>query len=71
MDTKTFIRHVQQQASDRRLSFKVDLQRGKGSHRMVFVGNRRCTIPWRVDSIPLGTRRRILKVLGLDPHLLR
>lgn len=71
MNTREFLKFVKSQAIEKGLSFSVVKNRGKGSHRMAYVGHRKCSIPWNASSIPLGTRRKILKALGIDPRLLR
>lgn len=71
MDTNEFLRLIRQHANTLNLSFYVEKNRGKGSHRMVYVGAKRSTVPWKKGrSIPLGTRRRILEVLGLNARML-
>jgi predicted RNA binding protein YcfA (HicA-like mRNA interferase family) len=46
------------------LSFDVQVWRGKGSHAMVWVGEKVTTVPNR--EIDPKTARKIRKALGLD-----
>lgn len=48
------------------LAFSVVRQRGKGSHVLVCVGDSRSFVPSSRD-LPVGTRRAILRQLGVSP----
>ena len=48
------------------LVFSVASRRGKGSHVLVCVGSRRSFVPSSRD-LPAGTRRAILRQLGVSP----
>jgi len=71
MKTKDFVKLVRAHARTAGEIFDIVENRGKGSHRMMRFGERWCSVPWNVASIPLGTRRTILKRLGIDPRLMR
>jgi predicted RNA binding protein YcfA (HicA-like mRNA interferase family) len=66
MSTKgaRFIRELAKGAKQRGLKFKVSKRRGKGSHVMVWVGDRVTTVPSR--DIDPTTAKKIRKQLGLD-----
>ena len=49
-------------------TFKVNRKRGKGSHGMVSFGERRSFVPLHGGDLPPGTRRAILRQLGVRPE---
>jgi hypothetical protein len=59
-----FIADLRKEAKRRGLSFKEEKWRGKGSHSMVFVGDKVTTVPDR--EIDPKTASKIKKALGLD-----
>ena len=44
--------------------WRVDPSRGKGGHRLLYVGDRRTTV--QTGDIPPGTYHAMLKQLGID-----
>ena len=46
-------------------SSPVQRRRGKGSHAMILLGDRRSFVPL-TSQLPLGTRNAILRQLGLQ-----
>jgi hypothetical protein len=59
-----FIAELRQAAKERGLDFKVEKWRGKGSHAMVWIGDRVTTVPDR--EIDPKTASKIRKALGLQ-----
>jgi hypothetical protein len=60
-----FIAELRHEAKKRKLAFRVEKDRGKGGHSMVWVGTDKVTtIPGR--EIDPKTARKIRKALGLD-----
>jgi hypothetical protein len=59
-----FIAELRQAEKDRGLSLKIETWRGKGSHAMVWVGDKVTTVPNR--EIDPKTASKIRKVLGLQ-----
>jgi hypothetical protein len=58
-----FIAELREESRSKGLSFRVEYQRGKGGHAMVWVGDRFTTLPSR--EIDPHTGRKIRKKLGL------
>jgi hypothetical protein len=59
-----FVAKLRKEAKARGLSIKVEVWRGKGSHAMVWVGDKVATVPDRaIDPVTAG---KIRKQLGLD-----
>ena len=58
-----FIVELREEARRRGLSFRIEYQRGKGGHAMVWVGERFTTLPSR--EIDPHTARKIRKNLRL------
>jgi hypothetical protein len=60
-----FIAELRREAKKQNLAFRVERDRGKGGHSMVWVGTDKVTtIPGR--EIDPKTARKIRKALGLD-----
>ena len=60
-----FIAELRQEAKKRNLVFRVEKERGRGGHSMVWVGaDKVTTVPGR--EIDPKTARKIRKALGLD-----
>lgn len=64
MSTEEFLRIIRRYARAKDLEFSVQRRRGKGSHAMIIVGDRRSFVP-RLKELPVGTQRAILRQLGL------
>ena len=62
-DQRGMVADIREQAEARGLEVRVDAARGKGSHIRVYVGERATTVPAKIKT---GTRRAILRQLGLD-----
>jgi predicted RNA binding protein YcfA (HicA-like mRNA interferase family) len=58
-----FIAELRNEAKQQGLKFKKEQWRGKGSHTMVWVGDKVTTVPSR--EIDPKTARKIRKTLGL------
>lgn len=64
MSTEEFLRAIRRYARAKDLEFSVQRRRGKGSHAMIIVGDRRSFVPM-ARELPVGTQRAILRQLGL------
>jgi hypothetical protein len=58
-----FLRELKDEAKKRGLPFRVEEWRGKGSHVMVWLGDKVTTVPNR--EIDPKTAKKIRKALGL------
>ena len=58
-----FLSALRKEAKVRSLDFNLDLNKGKGSHYRVTVGNRTTTIPEKLSPLMM---KIIRKQLGLD-----
>jgi hypothetical protein len=59
-----FVAELRREAKSRKLTFKIEKWRGKGSHSIVTVGSKWTTLPSReIDPV---TAKKIRKALGLD-----
>ena len=65
MSTEEFLRALRRFARANDLEFSVQRRRGKGSHAMILLGDRRSFVPL-TSQLPLGTRNAILRQLGLQ-----
>ena len=65
MSTEEFLRAIRRFARANNLEFAVQRRRGKGSHAMILLGDRRSFVPL-TNQLPLGTRNAILRQLGLQ-----
>ena len=66
MNTKGLTRLIAFRAKRLGVPFRIEKNRGKGSHRMAHVGSKKCTVPWNAKDIPIGTFRSIMRALGLE-----
>lgn len=66
MRSEELIRQLRRYARVNGLVFSVVSRRGKGSHVLVCVGSRRSFVP-SSRELPAGTRRAILRQLGVSP----
>ena len=64
MNDREFLRRARRYARRKRLSFRSDPDKGKGSHAELWIGSNRATI--QHGEIPTGTLMAILKQLGID-----
>lgn len=71
MNSKQFIRAVKRLAAKRGIAVRIDTKRGKGSHAMVFLGDRATVLPRHKDKIPTGTLKSICAKLGITPQDLK
>jgi len=60
-----FIRKIRRIGSERNVAASVDARRGKGSHRLLYFGNRRVTIKDARKEIGPGLLAKMLRQLGL------
>ena len=65
MSTEEFLRALRRFARTNNLEFSVQRRRGKGSHAMILLGDRRSFVPV-TNQLPLGTQTAILRQLGLQ-----
>lgn len=63
-----FIRRVQRHAKRVDKSFEWRPDRGKGSHGLLILGERRTTVRNPKDELKTGTYHAMLKQLGLKPE---
>ncbi len=66
-----FIRRVQKYAKKGGLGFSWRPDRGKGSHGLLIVGNRRTVVRNPKDELKSGTFHAMLKQLGITESDLR
>lgn len=66
MNTREFIRKLRRQARKRSIDFDIKDHESKGSHRTVYLGDRKTTVPWTTNDLTVGTVRGVLKQLGVD-----
>ena len=60
-----FVRRLQKYAKKRGLEFSWRPDRGKGSHGLLVVGNRRTVVRNPKDELKSGTFHAMLKQLGI------
>ncbi len=61
-DRRKLLKRLKELARENGLEYKEDRRKGKGSHYLVWVGNKRATIPKRITP---ALEKAILKQLGL------
>ena len=66
MNTRELIRKLRHSARKRSIYFTVKDHESKGSHRTIYLGDRKQTVPWTTNDLTVGTIRGILKRLGVD-----
>lgn len=59
-----FLGQLRDEARQKGLTVRIEKQRGKGGHALIWIGDRVSTIPSR--DIDPKTARKIRKALGLD-----
>ena len=64
MNDREFLRRARRYARRERLSYEIDVERGKGSHWQFVLGPHKATIP--SGEIRNGTLIGILKKLGIN-----
>ena len=64
MNDREFLRRARRYARRRRLDFRFDPEKGKGSHGELWVESRKATI--QHGEIPTGTLLAMLKQLGIE-----
>ena len=65
MKTRELIKKLRKYAKDRGLEFSVNTRRGKGSHCVVKLADKKATVP-QSDDLPAGTIAAICQQLGID-----
>ena len=65
MSIGELVRQLKRRAHKEGIRFEVKKYESKGSHRTVYFGDRRTTVPWTSD-LATGMLHRILKQLGID-----
>ena len=63
MSRRKFLASLRNEAKERGFQFVIDKKKGKGSHYIVYVGERRATVPKRVTRV---METVIRKQLGLE-----
>ncbi len=71
MKGSEFIRRVRRLGRRQGVPVEVRAERGKGSHRMLFFGDRRTVVRDPKDELKTGTLHAMLKQLGLALEDLR
>ena len=66
-----FIRKVQKLAKARGALCRFEATRGKGSHGMLYLGNRQTVVPNPARELKTGTLHAMLKQLGITLDDLR
>ena len=66
MKGSEFVRRVRQLGRKRGIPVDLQTERGKGSHSLLFYGNRRTVIRNLKDELKTGTFHAMLKQLGLS-----
>jgi len=66
-----FIRKIQKYAKTASLSFEWRADRGKGSHGLLILGDRRTVVRNPKDELKTGTYHAMLKQLGLTERDVR
>ena len=59
------LRKLRAYAQERQLRFDVVKNRGKGGHQMIYLGDRKTTIPSPSKELKAGTLHAILKQLDV------
>jgi hypothetical protein len=62
-----FVRRVRQLARRRRTAFAMDTRRGRGSHRIVYLGTSRTTVKDLKKELGKGLFRQMCRDLGINP----
>ena len=65
MNGNEFVRKIKKVGSQRDVPVRVKARRGKGSHRLLYFGNRRTTIKDPRKEIGPGLLAQMLRQLGL------
>ena len=71
MNGRQFIDRVAALGRDRNVRVRVDAKRGKGSHVMLYYGDRKTVVKDRRRDIGPGLLAAMARQLGLDPADLR
>lgn len=68
MKGSELIRRVRRLGRRRGIPVEILAERGKGSHRLLYFGDRRTVVRNPKDELKTGTLRAILRQLGLTLH---
>ena len=71
MNGKAFIERVTALGRRRGVAVRVDAKRGRGSHVMLYYGDRKTVVKDRRKEIGPGLLAAMTRQLGLDPADLR
>jgi len=66
-----FLRKIQKYAQAHGISYEWRADRGKGSHGLLILGNRRTVVRNPKDELKTGTYHAMLKQLGLSEKDIR
>lgn len=64
MNTRTFIQKLKRYAREHDIAFSVKKHESKGSHRRIYLGARKTTVPW-TGNLKRGLVHAVLKQLGI------
>ena len=68
MTSKEFIKRLRKLAKAQNKTFRMDTKRGKGSHVLVYFGNRKTVVKDRKKELSADSVRGLLKQLNIDPE---
>lgn len=67
MTGREFIERVNQLAAERDVPVRLELKRGKGSHALLFYGERKTVVKDRRKDLGPGLLAVMIRQLGLEP----
>ena len=71
MNSKQFLASIRRLGRKRGLDVRLDKKRGKGSHALLYVGNRRTVLPNHKDDIGTGLLKSMCRDLGITRDALK
>ena len=67
MTGREFVLRVYQLAAERGVPVRLELKRGKGSHAMLYYGERKTVVKDRRKELGPGLLAAMIRQLGLEP----
>ena len=71
MNSKQFLASIRRLGRKLGLDVRLDKKRGKGSHALLYVGNRRTVLPNHKDDIGVGLLKSMCRDLGITRDALK
>lgn len=71
MNSKQFLSQIRRLGRKRGLAVSLDKKRGKGSHALLYFGNRQTVLPNRKNDIGLGLLKSMCRDLGINHDALK